>query len=155
MSWFWYPYGGYGEIDKVYGFKAWDAHNGWTLTQTIGNLFETAVYVVYLYLVYKYGEQETTQGTGAPDKSKMGRFSALSESRTMHGRIAALATLLAYTAAVVTTWKTVIYWLLEACEGMKLRCGPTSTTLTYLRSGFANLGHNSWPVLLFYWGPLK
>ncbi|KAK5122255.1 hypothetical protein LTR85_004165 [Meristemomyces frigidus] len=64
----WKPYGLYGTIDHVYGFKSYNAHNGWTLAQGSVNAVETAAYFVYLYLVYAYGQQETTQGRGAPDK---------------------------------------------------------------------------------------
>ena len=76
-------------------------------------------YGVYLYLVYMYGQQESVQGTGAPDKEDMaGKLKRLSESRTVYGRVAGAATLLAYTAAQITFWKTVLYWLNEAFSGM-------------------------------------
>jgi hypothetical protein len=117
LSWFWHPYGMYGNVDKMYGFKAYNAHEGWTGAQGIINAFETAAYVGYLYIVYTCGEQDTIQGTGAPNKSSMGQLQALSESRTVTGRMAAWATVIAYSAATVTFWKTIIYWLIEACAG--------------------------------------
>lgn len=117
LSKIWYPYGMYGNVDKMYGFKAWNAHEGWTGAQGYINLLETAAYVTYLSLVYRYGEQEPRQGSGAPDRSAMGQFRALSESRTVYGKTAAGATLLAYSAATVTFWKTIIYWLIEAFSG--------------------------------------
>jgi len=117
LSSFWHPYGMYGEVDKMYGFKAYNAHEGWTGAQGIVNALETAAYIAYLYIVYQYGEQDPRQGSGAPDKSAMGQLQALSESRTVTGRMAAWAAVIAYSAATVTFWKTIIYWLIEACAG--------------------------------------
>ena len=114
----WKPYGLYGTIDHMYGFKAWDAHNGWTLAQGSINAVETAAYFVYLYLVYAYGQQETTQGRGAPNQDAMGRLKALGESRTVYGRVATWAVLLGYSTAALTFAKTVLYWLNEAFSGM-------------------------------------
>ena len=114
----WIPYGLYGNIDHVYGFKAYNAGTGWTAAQGTLNALETVAYFVYLYLVYSYGEQEPTQGSGAPDRSLMGQFRALSESRTVYGRMAAWTTVLAFTTAQVTFWKTVLYWLNEAFSGV-------------------------------------
>ena len=113
----WKPYGLYGTIDYMYGFKAWDAHNGWTLAQGSINAVETTAYLVYLYLVYAYGQQEDTQGRGAPDQHSMGRLRALGESRTVYGRVATWAVLLGYSTAALTFAKTVLYWLNEAFSG--------------------------------------
>ena len=113
----WAPYELYGTVDHVYGFKAWDAHSGWTAAQGTVNAIETIAYLVYLYFVYAYGEQEPRQGTGAPDKSFMGQLAALSESRTVHGEMAAWLVLGGYSIASVTFWKTVLYYLNEAFSG--------------------------------------
>ncbi|KAK4539092.1 hypothetical protein LTR36_001930, partial [Oleoguttula mirabilis] len=129
----WKPYGLYGTIDHVYGFKAYNAHNGWTLAQGSVNAVETAAYLLYLYLVYAHGEQAATQGRGAPDKAALGRLRGLGESRTVHGRVAAGAVVLAYSTAWLTFSKTVLYWLTEAF------------------SGFDNIGHNDPLTLFFMW----
>lgn len=113
----WKPYGLYGTIDHVYGFKAYEAGNGWTAAQGYVNAVETVAYLVYLYMVYTYGQQEDTQGRGAPDQSTLGRFKALGESRTVYGKMATWAVLLAYSTAWLTFAKTVLYWLLEAFSG--------------------------------------
>lgn len=106
----WQPYGLYGTIDHTYGFKAWEANDGWTAAQGSINAVETAAYLFYLYLVYAYGRPEARQGTGAPDRGDMlARLRGLSESRTLYGRVAALAVVVAYTTAVVTFAKTVLY----------------------------------------------
>lgn len=111
----WGPYELYGRVDYVYGLPAWESHSGWTAAQTYFNMLETACYLVYLGMVYKYGEQEAVQGRGAPDKSVMGRFKALSESRTLSGRIAVYAVLLGYSTTFLTFSKTVLY-----CESICL-----------------------------------
>lgn len=105
----WTPYELYGRVDHVYGFKAWEAHNGWTAAQGSFNLVETAAYLIYLYLVYTHGHAEAVQGTGAPDKSLLGRFRALGESRTVYGRTAAYAVVLAYSTSLITFVKTILY----------------------------------------------
>ncbi|KAK3726055.1 hypothetical protein LTR37_000203 [Vermiconidia calcicola] len=127
----WSPYKLYGEVDMGYGFKAYNEGSGWTGAQGLVNGLETTAYFVYLYIVYAYGEPEPRQGSGAPDKSVMGQFKALSESRTVYGKMAGYASLLAFSTATVTFWKTILYWLIE------------------LFSGFDNIGHNSFVTLFF------
>lgn len=111
------PYALYGNVDQMYGFKHLNLGTGWTAAQGYINAAETAAYFVYLYLVYTHGEQEPRQGTGAPAKSVMGQFRALSESRTVYGKMGAWTAVLGYTVATVTFWKTILYWLNEAFSG--------------------------------------
>lgn len=132
---------------------------------------ETVAYAVYLWLVYTYGEhEEGTQGTGAPDKEVVEdavpgeglgeKLKALSESRTVYGRVAGVATLLAFTTAQITFWKTVLYWLNEAFSGKRhistvpeqLPPQASRTNCSALLClGFDNIGHNSWSNLIFLW----
>lgn len=114
----WSPYKLYGEVDHTYGFKAYNAHVGWTAAQGWINALETLGYGVYLYLVYTYGQQEKTQGAGAPEQDVMGQLKALSESRTVEGKMATWVVLLGYSVAALTFWKTVLYWLNEVFSGM-------------------------------------
>lgn len=107
----WSPYELYGRIDYVYGLKALETQNGWTAAQGSVNMLETAAYLVYLYIVYAYGEQEPIQGRGAPSKNIMGQLRGLSESRTLSGKLAAWAVLLGYSTASLTFWKTILYCL--------------------------------------------
>ena len=90
----WKPYALYGEIDHVYGWKAYNAGSGWTAAQTWVNVQETVAYATYLYLVYAYGvREEGTQGRGAPERESVqeveeklgvvGTVRGLSESRTV------------------------------------------------------------------------
>ncbi|EMD00760.1 hypothetical protein BAUCODRAFT_61862 [Baudoinia panamericana UAMH 10762] len=130
----WQPYAYYGTVDGAYGFKAIRENNGWTAAQGWVNLLETVAYCVYLYLVYAYGQQEATQGRGAPEQDALGSLKALAESRTVYGREASWAVLLGYSTGLVTFSKTVLYWMIEAF------------------TGFDNIGHNDWFTLIVLWG---
>lgn len=160
----WTPYALYGEVDHTYGWKAYNANSGWTLAQSSVNALETAAYLVYLYLVYRYGEQADVQGTGAPDKEDleelpgvMGKLRALGESRTVNGKVAGGAVLLAYTAAQVTFWKTVLYWLIEVFSGESFLSFPQTIDVSRLcadgipPAGFDNIGHNDWMTIFWLW----
>lgn len=127
---FYTPYELYGTIDYIYGWKAYNAHNGFTAAQGFLNIIETIGYFVYLYLVYTYGQQEQVEGRGAPPTSVFGK---LAEARTVYGKVAAYSTLIAFSTALMTLSKTVLYWLNEAF------------------SGFDNIGHNDAVTLFFYW----
>ncbi|OTB06778.1 hypothetical protein M426DRAFT_318488 [Hypoxylon sp. CI-4A] len=110
------PYKLYGEIDHIYGWKAFNAHNGFTSAQGLLNVVETAMSLYYLWVYFRGG------------KVVAGRA-----SRVLSGRPAAVAVLTAFSAAVMTLSKTVLYWLQE-----------------YF-SGYDNVGHNSLPDLILLW----
>ena len=100
----WVPYELYGRTDYVYGWKAWNEHNGFTAAQGWMNVVETLGYLFYAYIVFTTGKQSIKQGRGAPtDGGK------LSESRTVRGQAAGLAVLVGYSAAIMTVSKTVLY----------------------------------------------
>lgn len=124
----WSPYGLYGTIDHTYGFKAYDARLGFTAAQAFINALETAAYLGYLYMVFVFGRRESgRQGTGAPDLEELEgwgeKVKTLGESRTLYGRVAALAVVVGYTTAVVTFSKTVLYceWCLRFSGGLICR----------------------------------
>jgi hypothetical protein len=117
LHYFWKPYALYGTVDHFYGFHAIETHAGWTAAQGTVNAIETAAYIVYMYLVYQYGQEEDRQGRGASDLSVMGRLKSLSRSRTVYGKVAAWSVMLAYSTVFLTFWKTVLYWLNEAFSG--------------------------------------
>ncbi|OTA66518.1 hypothetical protein K449DRAFT_390954 [Hypoxylon sp. EC38] len=110
------PYKLYGEIDHVYGWKAFHANNGFTAAQGSLNVVETAMYLVYLWIYFSSGANVKGRAT-----------------RVLSGRPAAVAVLTAFSAAVMTLSKTVLYWLNE-----------------YF-SGFDNIGHNSLQDLVLLW----
>lgn len=100
----WVPYELYGRTDYVYGWKAWNEHNGFTAAQGWMNVVETLGYLFYAYIVFTEGKQSIKQGRGAPtDGGK------LSESRTVRGQAAGLAVLVGYSASIMTISKTVLY----------------------------------------------
>lgn len=102
----WKPYELYTTVDYIYGWPAYNNHNGFTAAQGSLNVVETVGYMVYLWIVYSYGQQEAIEGRGAPEKSVLGK---LAESRTVYGRMAGIATLLAFSTALMTLSKTVLY----------------------------------------------
>ncbi|KAI1755500.1 hypothetical protein F4782DRAFT_407188 [Xylaria castorea] len=110
----WAPYALYGEVDHVYGFKAFNANNGFTGAQGFLNALETAL---YLYYAFAYYQNAVSVGG----------------KKVIVGRQAAIIVLVAFSAAVMTLSKTVLYWL---CEYF---------------SGFDNIGHNSLVDLIFLW----
>jgi hypothetical protein len=86
------PYALYGEVDHVYGWKAFNAKNGFTAAQTALNLVETVMYLVYLYILWTRA-----------DKTIYGA------KRTLSGRDGALAVAIGFSAAVMTLSKTILY----------------------------------------------
>ncbi|CAK7234133.1 hypothetical protein SBRCBS47491_008845 [Sporothrix bragantina] len=119
----WSPYALYGEVDHVYGFKQWNARNGFTAAQGTLNLVETLLYLAYVYVWQTQGQP--VAGAGA--------FPAGSARKGLVGRAAGWAVLLAFSSAVMTLSKTVLYWLNE------------------YYSDFDNIGHNDLYSLIFLW----
>ncbi|KAI1282342.1 hypothetical protein F5Y07DRAFT_237054 [Xylaria sp. FL0933] len=109
------PYALYGEIDHVYGWKAFNAGTGFTGAQGFLNVVETVMYGYYA-LVYLRDAVPIAGGT-----------------KKVVGRKAAIAVLVAFSAAVMTLSKTILYWL---CEYF---------------GNYANIGHNSLPDLILLW----
>lgn len=110
----WVPYELYGQVDHVYGWPAYNSGNGFTAAQSAVNVVECVGYFYYLYLVYAHGRTEkNVQGTGAPDKQKIGK---LAQSRTVYGKAAAQAAVLLYGVALMTLSKTVLYCMYAGSE---------------------------------------
>ena len=95
---FYAPYDLYGRIDHVYGWKAFDAKNGFTAAQGALNVVETIMYALYMYLYFSRGKVEQTAGKGG-----------VAARRRIDGRSGALACLIGFSAAVMTLSKTVLY----------------------------------------------
>ncbi|KAH8165725.1 hypothetical protein CIB48_g2541 [Xylaria polymorpha] len=110
----WAPYALYGEVDYVYGWKAFNANSGFTGAQGFLNVVETVMYAYYAFVYYQNAV-------------------SVGGKKVVVGRQAAIAVLVAFSAAIMTLSKTVLYWL---CE---------------YYSGFDNIGHNSPRDLLFLW----
>ena len=95
MHWpFWVPYRLYGEVDYVYGWHAFKAKSGFTSAQGLLNVFETVMYMWYLWKVYEQG------------------------SWTVSGRAGGQAALIGFSSAVMTLSKTVLYctFLIECAK---------------------------------------
>jgi hypothetical protein len=105
----WTPYALYGRIDYVYGWPAFDAKNGFTAAQGLLNLFETGAYVLYLAVVYVYGNTATSSGRVSTKKISKSLPWFLFEAKVVPGRIGSLALLVAYAASVATLSKTILY----------------------------------------------
>ncbi|KAI0603548.1 hypothetical protein F4775DRAFT_38313 [Biscogniauxia sp. FL1348] len=118
----WVPYKLYGQVDHVYGWKAFEARSGFTAAQGALNAAETLLYLAYLWACLFRSADLAPRGPAAAARK-----------RVLTGRPAALAVLIAFSAAVMTLSKTVLYWLNE-----------------YF-SGFDNIGHNSTQDLVLLW----
>ena len=94
----------------MYGWPAFEANNGFTSAQGVMNLIESAGYMFYLWVVWKYGSPaENTEGRGAPSMKLVGW---LGEARSVKGSPAGLAVLIAFSTAALTVSKTVLYCML-------------------------------------------
>lgn len=121
---FYTPYALYGEVDHMYGLKQWAAGNGFTSAQGTLNVVETLFYLAYLAIWSRAAPARAT-GTG---NNKQAR-----SRKPIAGRAAAWAVLFAFSAAVMTLSKTVLYWLNEVF------------------SDFDNIGHNALGDLILLW----
>ncbi|KAI9862708.1 MAG: hypothetical protein M1813_004204 [Trichoglossum hirsutum] len=126
----WTPYALYGTVDYIYGWPAYNSHNGFTAAQSTMNILESSLYIWYLWIVYSSGVLSVGEGRGAPGARIAG---ALGRGRVVSGRMAGTAALVGFGAAVMTLSKTLLYWLNE-----------------YF-SGFENIGHNSLASLIPLW----
>ncbi|CAM1505145.1 Fc.00g107820.m01.CDS01 [Cosmosporella sp. VM-42] len=112
------PYKLYGQVDHVYGWEALEAKNGFTGAQSFLNVVETLMYLVYLWYFWRRGEKILVNGE---------------LRRCISGRTGAFATLVGFSAAVMSLSKTVLYWANE------------------YYSGFDNIGHNPFIDLIYLW----
>jgi hypothetical protein len=100
----WVPYELYGRVDYIYGWKAFNAKNGFTSAQGTMNVVETVAYFYYLYILYAYGKQSTAAARGAP---KSGIFSG--GQRHVSGSMGGVAALIGFAVSVMTVSKTLLY----------------------------------------------
>jgi hypothetical protein len=90
----WVPYELYGRVDHVYGWKSFNANNGFTGAQGFLNVIETLMYIIYLY-IYMTSAKPVSSEVGA--------------KRALTGPVGAKALLVGFSAAVMTLSKTVLY----------------------------------------------
>ncbi|KAM3503239.1 hypothetical protein MY10362_004320 [Beauveria mimosiformis] len=101
---FWSPYKLYGEVDHVYGWKAFHAKSGFTAAQGALNAVETVMYLVYAWNFF-LAKAAAVDVAGVDGK------------RAVTGRRGAQAVLVGFSAAVMTLSKTILYWLNEYYSG--------------------------------------
>lgn len=174
----WVPYALYGTIDHVYGFRAWEAHNGFTAAQSALNAVETVAYATYLWWVWRFGRDGEgrvgKRGPGRPRKDGTVGREVVAGKRVVKGRWAGRAVLVGFAASVVTVSKTVLYCesrglgLSVAVGGpvgegggglgqdrvfsvMKIKLLTQISGLNEYYSGFENIGHNDTLSLVFLW----
>ena len=102
----WTPYALYGSIDYIYGWPAYNSRNGFTAAQTSLNIVESLFYMYYLWIVYQHGRPSTSQGRGAPAPRTVGW---LGQAKVVVGSMGGVACTVAFSAAVMTVSKTVLY----------------------------------------------
>ncbi|ODN76401.1 uroporphyrinogen-III C-methyltransferase [Cryptococcus wingfieldii CBS 7118] len=88
LAWIWKPDNNYGEIDYIYGWKAYNEGDGFTAAQATLNLLEVTLAVIYLYL-----RHSSPRHSSAPYHSS--------------------ALLVGFASALMTWSKTVLYILQE------------------------------------------
>ncbi|KAL4810688.1 hypothetical protein BDV18DRAFT_149893 [Aspergillus unguis] len=127
---FWSGYKWYGTVDYIYGWPAYNANNGFTAAQGVLNLAETAGYLYYLWVVYRYGTPADGSSSAKARKQESTLNYILATDKVVAGRTGATALLAAFSASVGTVSKTLLYWLQE-----------------YF-SNYENIGHNTfWPLV--------
>ncbi|KAG5734216.1 hypothetical protein E4T56_gene2276, partial [Termitomyces sp. T112] len=52
LHWLWKPYAIYQNVDYMYGWPALEANNGFTNAQSLLNIIETLLNIMYLYLAH-------------------------------------------------------------------------------------------------------
>jgi hypothetical protein len=103
----WTPYGLYGIVDYVYGWPAWNERNGFTGAQASLNAAETVLYGYYLWVVWTRGREP---GARVGGRKSVGWFVGVGEeARSKVVDRAGLAVMLAFSGAVMTVSKTVLY----------------------------------------------
>jgi len=127
----WKPYEIYAAIDLVYGQPGWDNKDGFGGAQGVLNAVELVLYALYALTIYNHS-LPAPAGTGI--QVRKGVSAWLSGGRKVRGNSGNRALIIGFAAAVMTLSKTVLYYFNE-----------------YF-SGFANVGHNDWATLLWFYG---
>lgn len=97
------------------------------------NALETLAYIYYLVAVYRHGYTVTKSGRVSQKRHKKDLMWWLKEEKAVPGRVGATALVIAFAAGIATLSKTVLYFVIEFCNG------------------FENVGHNSLSDLILLW----
>ncbi|RMZ66535.1 c6 transcription factor [Pyrenophora seminiperda CCB06] len=129
----WKPYEIYASIDHVYGWPGWERGDGFGGAQGVLNAVELVLYGLYAMVVCNHGVP-TAGGAGVQVRAKA---DFLGGGRKVRGKTGNRAVLIGFAAAVMTLSKTVLYYFNE------------------YYSGFANVKHNDWLTLLWFYGVMN
>jgi hypothetical protein len=146
----WKPYEIYASIDHVYGWPGWENNDGFGGAQGFLNAIELVLYGLYAMIIYNHGVP-TTGGTGLQVSEGVSKF--LAGGRKVRGKPGNRALIIGFAAAVMTLSKTVLYCT-YACDTQSSGRLIIVDFNEYF-SGFANVGHNDWATLLFFYGIMK
>lgn len=114
------------------------------------NAVELVLYGLYAMIIYNHSVP-TTGGTGIQTSEGVSKF--LAGGRKVRGKTGNRALVIGFAAAVMTLSKTVLYCTC-ACDTWS-NDGLTIVDFNEYFSGFANVGHNDWATLLFFYGIMK
>jgi hypothetical protein len=138
---FWSGYRWYAGVDYIYGWPAYNANNGFTAAQGVLNLAETAGYLYYLWVVYRFGTPANVNANARDSESTLNWV--LATEKVVAGRMGATALLAAFSASVSTLSKTLLY-----CECQSFTGWTDDSGLQEYFSNYENIGHNEfWPLL--------
>lgn len=121
----------------MYGFKQWNAQNGFTAAQGTLNLIETALYFAYLYVWQTQGQSTGVEGA----------------RKGLVGRAAAWAVVLILSSSIMTLSKTVLYCGFSLFVFVSSMYVNTTNRpgLNEYYSGFDNIAQNDIYALIFLW----
>ncbi|KAK5045481.1 hypothetical protein LTR84_009099 [Exophiala bonariae] len=125
----WAPYELYGRVDYVYGWPAWNSHDGFNAARGFLNLVETLLYLRYLWTVWK----KSTSARALFAARNVTEFYGGSARTLVSGPEVAAAVLVLWSATVMTLSKSVLYWPQE-----------------YF-GDYSHIGHNDWSTLTWIW----
>ncbi|KAF2196018.1 hypothetical protein GQ43DRAFT_476694 [Delitschia confertaspora ATCC 74209] len=137
----WVPYEIYAKTDLVYSPEKWAAGEGFGGAQGVMNVVEVVLYGLYWGIVWRHGVGsergrgvQVGDGAGGGARGGAGVAKWLKGGRRIEGWRGGRAVVIGFAAAVITLSKTMLYYLNE------------------YYSGFENIKHNSWPVLIGLYG---
>lgn len=110
----WIPYALYTEVDYVYGWPAFNTQDGWPSAQGFLNALETAAYIWYMWMLWRWGVEEKGKSKGRGRKSKTEEAAVwMWERRRVEGLHGAQMVLVLSVTSWITVSKTVLYC--ESC----------------------------------------
>lgn len=147
----WKPYEIYASIDHVYGWPGWENKDGFGGAQGVLNAVELVLYGLYALIMCNHSVAASA-GTGLQVGQGVGSW--LAGGRKVRGRNGNRAVLIGFAAAIMTLSKTVLYCKSHSST-VQSRIKLISPDFNEYFSGFANVGHNTWPDLIFFYIIMK